>query len=57
LGKVEQEAVDWGYGFEPGGTMFAIVNAYTKGSQYPDLSAESVYRLQKVGGNILAMVK
>jgi hypothetical protein len=57
LGKVEQEAVDWGYGFEPGGAMFAIVNAYTRGAQFPDLSAESGYRLQKVGGNILAMVK
>jgi hypothetical protein len=57
LGKVEQEAVDWGYGFEPGGTMFAIVNAYTRGAQFSELSAESGYKLQKVGGNILAMVK
>jgi hypothetical protein len=58
LGKVEQEAVDWGWGCEPGGTMFAIVNAYTRGAQFPDLlPAESGYRLQKVGGNILAMVK
>jgi hypothetical protein len=57
LGKMEQEAVLWGYEHEPGGTMFAIVNAYTRGAQFPDLSAESGYRLQKVGGNILAMVK
>ena len=57
LGKMEQEAVEWGYEFEPGGTMFAIVNAYTRGAQFPDLSAESGYRLQKTGGQILAMVK
>jgi hypothetical protein len=57
LGKMEQEAVLWGHEFEPGGTMFGIVNAYTRGAQFPDLSAESGYRLQKVGGNILAMVK
>lgn len=37
--------------------MFAIVNAYTRGSQFPELSAESGYRLQKTGGQILAMVK
>ena len=57
LGKVEQDAVDWGYGREAGYNMFSIVNAYTRGAQFPRLSAESVYRLQKVGGNILAMVK
>ena len=54
---MEQEAVEWGYEYEPGGNMFAIVNAYTRGAQFPDLSAESGYRLQKTGGQILAMVK
>jgi hypothetical protein len=57
LAKMETEAVSWGYAFEPGGTMFAVINAYTRGAQFPDLSAESGYRLQKVGGNILSMVK
>ena len=57
LGKMEQEGVLWGYEFEPGGTMFAIVNAYTRGAHFQDLSAESGYRLQKTGGQILAMVK
>jgi hypothetical protein len=57
LGKMEQTAVEWGYGFEPKNNMFAIVNAYTRGAQFPDLSAESGYRLQKTGGQILAMVK
>jgi hypothetical protein len=57
LGKLEEKAVDWGYAHEPGHTMFSIVNAYTRGGQFPGLSAESGYRLQKTGGQILAMVK
>jgi len=57
LGKMEQEAVEWGYRFEPGNTMFHLVNAYTRAAQFSGLSAEMGYRLQKVGGNILAMVK
>jgi hypothetical protein len=56
LSKIEQEAVDWGYYQDVGETMFHIINAYTKGAQYKDLSAESSYKLQKTGGNILAMV-
>jgi hypothetical protein len=57
LGKEEQEAVDWGWGFEPGDTMFNIVNAYTRGAQFNGLSAESSHRLQTVGGNILGMLE
>jgi hypothetical protein len=57
LAKMEQEAVEWGYEFERGDTMFSIIQGYTRGAQFPDLSAESSYRLQKVGGNILAMVR
>ena len=41
------------YGF----TMFHVVNVYTKAAQYEILPAESRYRLQKVGGMILGMVK
>ena len=57
LGQLEKTAVNWGYEFEPKNNMFAIVNAYTRGAQFPDLSAESSFRLAKTGGNILAMVK
>jgi hypothetical protein len=57
LGKQEQEAVDWAWAIEPGGTMFNVVNAYTRAAHFPELSAESSYRLQTVAGNILAMVK
>jgi len=56
LNKIEQEAVDWGYYQDVGDTMFHIINGYTKGAQYKDLSAESSFKLQKTGGNILAMV-
>ena len=56
LRKEEKEAVDWALREELGFTMFAIVNVYTKSSQYELLSAESRFRLQKVGGAMLGMV-
>jgi hypothetical protein len=57
LTKEEQEAVAWGWMWEPGETMFAIVNAYTRGAMFNGLAAASAYRLQSVGGMILGMVK
>jgi hypothetical protein len=57
LNKQEKEAVEWGWSRESGYTMFHVVNAYTRASQFEELSAESSYRLQKVGGTILDMVK
>jgi len=49
--------VEWGWNQEPGNTMFHVVNAYTRAAQFEGLSAESSYRLQKVGGMVLGMVK
>ena len=57
LDKVEKDAVEWAWPHEMGDTMFNIVNTYTRASQFPGLSAESSYQLQKVGGNILGMLK
>ena len=57
INKKEQEAVEWGWSREGGDTMFKIVNAYTRGSQFEGLSVESAYRLQRTGGMILEMVK
>lgn len=57
LGKEEREAVEWALPLEYGFTMFHVVNAYTKAAQYEILSAESRYKLQKIGGTILGMVK
>ena len=56
LNQVEQEAVEWGWGFEVGDRMFHIIQAYTKGAQMKDLTAESSFKLSRIGGNILAMV-
>jgi hypothetical protein len=57
LNKVEKEAVEWGWSRESGYTMFHVVNAYTRASQFEGLSAESSYRLQRTGGMILEMVQ
>jgi len=56
LGNDEQEAVDWGFGLEYGETMFNIIQGYTRAAQFDGLSAESSYRLMKVGGDILGML-
>jgi len=57
LSQIERDAVEWGWIFEAGDTMFSVVNAYTKAAQYEDLAADSVHRLQRVGGSVLAMVR
>ena len=57
IGEKEREAVEWGWHQEPSRTMFHVVNAYTRAAQFEGLSAEARYRLQKVGGMVLGMVK
>jgi len=57
LGEKEREAVKLGWNQEAGNTMFHVVNAYTRAAQFEGLPAEASYRLQKVGGAILGMVK
>jgi len=57
LNKTEKEAVGWALPLEYGYTMFHVVNVYTKAAQFKELPAESTFRLQKVGGMILGMVK
>ena len=57
LNQVERDAVEWGWIFEAGDTMFSVVNAYTKAAQYDGLVADSVHRLQRVGGSVLSMVR
>jgi len=57
LNKIEKEAVAWALPMEYGFTMFNIVNVYTKAAQYKDLPVESSFRLEKVGGTILSIVK
>ena len=57
IGRKEREAIKWGWEQEMGNTMFHVVNAYTRAAQYEGLSAEASYRLQKIGGMVLGMVK
>jgi len=58
LNQPQKEAVvDWAWPQEMGNTMFAVVNTYTRASQFKGLSAENSYQLQRVGGNILGMLK
>jgi hypothetical protein len=57
IGEKKREAVKWGWEQEPGKTMFHVVNAYTRAAEFEGLSAEASYRLQRVGGAILGMVK
>ena len=56
LNPQEKEAVEWAWPMEMGGNMFAIVNTYTRAAQWDPLSAESSFRLSRVGGNILGML-
>jgi hypothetical protein len=52
----EKEAVEWGWRKEIGDTMFHVMNAYTRAAQLEGLPAESSYKLQRAGGNILGML-
>lgn len=56
LGEKEQEAVAWAWPLEAGESMLAVVNTYTRASQYEGLPAESSWKLQRVGGNVLGML-
>ena len=55
--KKEAEVVEMAWGQEQGNTMFHIINAYTRAAQFPVLTAEESYKLERVGGLILALVK
>ena len=57
LNQPQKEAVvEWAWPQEMGNTMFAVVNTYTRASQFKGLCAENSYQLQRVGGNILGML-
>ena len=56
LNQPQKDAVEWAWPQEMGDNMFAVVNTYTRASQFKGLSAESSYQLQRVGGNILGIL-
>jgi hypothetical protein len=57
LGEREKEAVAWAWPQEAKENMFAVVNAYTRAAAMEGLPAESSFRLQRVGGEVLGMLK
>jgi len=56
LNASEKDAVTWAWPMEMGDNMFAVVNTYTRAAQWNQLTAESSFRLARVGGNILGML-
>ena len=57
LKELERDAVSWAWPQEAGDTMFAIVNTYTRAAAMEGLPAESSYRLQRVGGQVLGLIQ
>jgi len=55
--KKEAEAIEHAWQIEHGLTMFNVINAYTRAAQDASLSSEESYKLERVGGLILSMVK
>ena len=56
LTQNETEVVKQAFYLEQGGTMFHVINSFTRAAQEPGLSASDVYRLETTGGRILSMV-
>ena len=57
LSQSETEVVRQSYYLEQGATMFHIINAFTRAAQDSNLETLQAYRLEKAGGQILALVK
>ena len=57
LGEMEKSAVEWAWPQEIGDTMFNVVNTYTRAAAMQGLPAESSFRLQRVGGEVLGMLQ
>ena len=57
LTQGEAQAVERAWEVEPGNTMFNVINAYTRAAQDRELDAEATYKLERVGGLILSMVR
>jgi hypothetical protein len=57
LGEGEKSAVEWAWPQEIGDTMFNVVNTYTRAAAMEGLPAESSFKLQRVGGEVLGMLR
>jgi hypothetical protein len=57
LTLAEGEMVKTSFAQETGETMWNVIQAYTGSARSPELTVEAAYRLERVGGQILALVK
>jgi hypothetical protein len=57
LGESEKSAVEWAWPQEAGETMFHVINTYTRAAAMLGLPAESSWKLQRVGGEVLGMLR
>jgi hypothetical protein len=57
LTLAEGEMVKASFAQEPGETMWNVIQAYTGSARAPELTVEAAYRLERAGGQILALVK
>jgi hypothetical protein len=57
LTQMESELVKASFEEEPGTTMFSVINAYTRAAQAQELPPQDSYKFEKIGGQILALVK
>jgi hypothetical protein len=49
--------VERAWAYEQGYTMFNVINAYTRAAQDKQLTGEEAHKLERVGGEILALIK
>ncbi|RJR44129.1 MAG: hypothetical protein C4576_13400, partial [Desulfobacteraceae bacterium] len=57
LTKRETEAVSIAWEAEYGMTMFNVINAYTRAAHDDSMTSEEAYKLERIAGMILALVK
>jgi hypothetical protein len=57
LAEMEKSAVEWAWPQEMGESMFHVVNTYTRAAAMDGLPAESSWKLQRVGGEVLGMLR
>jgi hypothetical protein len=57
LPQNEVEFVKQAFFAEQGDTMFAVINAFTRAAQTPQMPISVSHQMERIGGSILAMVK
>ena len=57
LSQDETEIVRQAYYLEQGATMFHVINAFTRAAQAPSLDIMHSYKLERIGGQVLSLVK